>query len=259
MNKPNFAKFIGDARLALDKHSPEILLGIGIAGMFTSIALAVRATPKAVTQIEAKKKELCKDKLTAVETVKATWKYYIPAAVTSITSTACLIGSNSVQARRTAAIATAYKISETALAEYKEKVVETIGEKKEKVLREEIASEKATQQNSSESKVYITGGGTTLCLDPISMRLFESDINTIKKAQNEINEKMLVSPFGYASLNEFYDELGLEPTSQGDDIGWNVATGKVKIDIGAGLTKDNRPCIVLDYEVAPRWDYTSCR
>jgi hypothetical protein len=258
MNKPNFAKFIGDARVALDRHSPEILLGVGIAGMFTAIVLAVKATPKALKRIEEKKTDLHVDKLTAVDTVKATWKYYIPAAVTSITSTACLIGSNSVQARRTAAIATAYKISETALAEYKEKVVETIGEKKEKVLREEVAAEKATQQNATESKVYITGGGTTLCLDPISMRLFESDINAIKRAQNEINEKMLVSPFGYASLNEFYDELGLEATSQGDDMGWNVSTGKVKIDIGAGLTKDNRPCIVLDYRVAPRWDYTSC-
>ena len=258
MNKPNFAKFIGDARIALDKHSPEILLGIGIAGMFTSIVLAVKATPKALRRIDEKKNELRKEKLTVGETVKATWKFYIPAAITSVTSTACLIGSNSVQARRTAAIATAYKLSETALAEYKEKVVETIGEKKEKVLREEIASEKATQQNSSESKVYITGGGTTLCLDPISMRLFESDINAIKRAQNEVNEKLLVSPFGYASLNEFYAELGLEPTSQGDDMGWNISTGKVKIDFGAGLTKDDRPCIVLDYRVAPRWDYTSC-
>lgn len=258
MNKPNFAKFIGDARLALDKHSPEILLGIGIAGMFTSIALAVKATPKALRQIDEKKKDLHKDKLTAGETVKVTWKCYIPAAVTSVTSTMCLIGSHSVLARRTAAIATAYKLSEAALSEYKEKVVETIGEKKEKVLREEIASEKATQQNSSESKVYITGSGSTLCLDPLSKRLFESDINAIKRAQNEINEKMLVSPFGYASLNEFYIELGLEPTDTGDDMGWNVSTGTVKVDISAGLTKDDRPCIVLDYRVAPRWDYTSC-
>lgn len=258
MNKPNFTKFIGDMKMSLDKHSPEILLGIGIAGMFTATVLAVKATPKAILEIEEAKKELNKDKLTAAETVKATWKCYIPAAITSITSTVCLIGSNTVQARRTAAIATAYKISEAAIAEYKEKVVETIGEKKEKVLREEIAAEKAAKQSAGDSTIYITGGGSTLCMDPISMRLFESDINVIKRAQNAINEKMLVSPFGYASLNDFYLELGLEPTSQGDDMGWNVSTGTIKIDIGAGLTKDDRPCIVLDYQVAPRWDYTSC-
>lgn len=258
MNKPNFAKLVTGAKISLDKHSPEILLGIGIAGMFTSIALAVKATPRALKMIEERKTYLNVDKLSAGETIKATWKCYIPTAVTSITSAMCLIGSNSVQARRTAAIATAYKLSETAFAEYKEKVVEQIGEKKEKVLREEVAAEKATKQSANDSTVYITGGGSTLCLDPLSMRLFESDINAIKRAQNAINERMLVSPFGYASLNEFYEELNLEPTSKGDDMGWNVSTGTVKIDIGAGLTKDSRPCIVLDYRVAPRWDYTSC-
>lgn len=258
MNKLNFTKLIGDARIALDKHSPEILLGIGIAGMITTTVLAVRATPKALIHIEEKKKEAHKDKLTVGETLKATWKDYIPAVITGVSSTACLIGSNTVQVRRTAAIATAYKISEAALTEYKEKVVETIGEKKEKVLREEIAAEKATTQNASTNQVYMTGDGETLFLDPISMRLFKSDINNVKRAQNEINEQMLTDPFGYASLNDFYEEIGLESTSQGDNMGWNVSTGKLKIDIGAGLTKDNKPCIVLDYVVAPRWDYMSC-
>ena len=35
--------------MALQKHSPEILTGIGIAGMVTTTILAVRATPKAVS------------------------------------------------------------------------------------------------------------------------------------------------------------------------------------------------------------------
>lgn len=34
--------------MALQKHSPEILTGIGIAGMITTTILAVRATPKAL-------------------------------------------------------------------------------------------------------------------------------------------------------------------------------------------------------------------
>ena len=256
MNKPNFTKLIADARMALDKHSPEILLGIGIAGMITTTVLAVRATPKALIHIEAKKREEHKDKLTVGETIKVTWKDYIPAVVTGVSSVACLIGSNTVQARRTAAIATAYKISEAALTEYKEKVVETIGEKKEKVLREEIAAEKATTQNASTSQVYITGGGETLFLDPISMRLFKSDINLVKRAQNEINERMLKSAFyGYASLNDFYEELGLKPTSQGDDLGWNLDE-MMDMHFGSDITEDGHPCIVLDYAVAPKYNYT---
>ena len=255
MNKPNLATLIGEARVALDRHSPEILLGVGIAGMITTTVLAVRATPKALIHIEAKKAEERKEKLTVGETIKVTWKDYIPAVVTGVSSIACLIGSNTVQARRTAAIATAYKISETAFTEFREKVRETIGEKKEKVLHEEIAAEKATHQTASTSQVYCTGDGETLFLDPISMRLFKSDINKVKRAQNEINERMLKSAFyGYASLNDFYDEIGLEPTSQGDDLGWNLDE-LMDVSFGAGLTKDDKPCIVLNYSVAPKYNY----
>ena len=38
--------------MALQKHSPEILTGIGIAGMVTTTILAVRATPKALLLME---------------------------------------------------------------------------------------------------------------------------------------------------------------------------------------------------------------
>ena len=39
----------------LKKHSPEILTGIGIAGMISATVMAVRATPKALQNIEHEK------------------------------------------------------------------------------------------------------------------------------------------------------------------------------------------------------------
>ena len=144
MTKLNLPKLAKSAQLTIAKHSPEILTGIGIAGMITSGILAVRATPKALLLIEAKHTELGlehDEKLPPAEVVKATWKCYIPAAVTSLTSIICLVGASSVSARRTAALATAYKLSETALAEYQEKVIEEVGEKKERVIRYKVAEE----------------------------------------------------------------------------------------------------------------------
>lgn len=256
MNKPNFVQFIRNAQMSVSKHSPEILLTIGITGMLTSTVLAVRATPKALKCIEDKKNELHTDKLTFGETVKATWKCYIPAVITGATSIACLVESSSVQAKRTAALATAYKVSETALTEYREKVVKTIGEKKEKNIREEVVGDKVEKLPVKESTVYMTGGGATTFLDPLSERHFLSDINTVKKAQNDLNERMLKDIFGYVSVNEFYDEIGLPHTSIGDELGWSVVKGKIDIDFSSRID-DGKPVIVLDYRVAPRWDYTS--
>jgi len=84
MTKADVSKFLTNVKSSLSKHSPEILVGIGITGMVTTTVLAVKATPKALKLIEETKKEERKDKLTPIETVKATWKCYIPAAVTGV-------------------------------------------------------------------------------------------------------------------------------------------------------------------------------
>ena len=144
MGKLSLSKFAKNAKMWTSKHSPEILTGFGIAGMITTTVLAVRATPKALKLIEDAKFEKYgevyeEDRLTVVETVKAAWKPYIPAAVTGVASIACLIGATSVSSRRNAALATAYQLSATAFNDYREKVVETIGEKKEQVVKDKVA------------------------------------------------------------------------------------------------------------------------
>lgn len=254
MNKPNFSKFIQDARASVVKHSPEILTGIGIAGMITTTVLAVRATPKALQLIEEEKRREDKDELTPVETVKAVWKCYIPAAITCVTSAACLIGASSVHVKRNAALATAYKLSETALTEYREKVIETIGEKKEQVVREKVNQEQIDKNPVVNNEIIITGEGTSLCLDPISKRYFESDIELIRRVENELNRRMLHDICGSASLNEFYGEIGLEYTDIGDELGWNTEH-LIDLSITPGMAKNGKPCLVIGHNNAPKWDF----
>lgn len=259
MTKPNLSKIVDDIKLSLTKHSPEILMGLGITGMITTTVLAVKATPRALMLIEEKKKEERKDKLTPVETFKVAWKCYVPATLTGVTSIACLIGSGSVHARRNAALATAYKISETALVEYKEKVIETIGEKKEKTIQDKIDKDKIDNNPVSQNSVIVTGKGTTLCYDALFGRYFDSDIEQIKRAINEINRRIMVDM--YVSLNEFYDELGIPHAEVGDDLGWNIddIQGRNLLDVsfGSQITDDDRPCIVMRYTVAPKRGYSS--
>ena len=155
MNKPNLSNLFKTIKAGTMKHSPEILTGIGIAGMITTTVLAVKATPKALRLIDAKKRDIFDNldpedipgnstdytevSLTPLEVVKTAWKPYIPVAVTCVASVTCLIGASSVNAKRNAALATAYELSKTALSDYKEKVVETIGEKKEQAICDEVA------------------------------------------------------------------------------------------------------------------------
>lgn len=273
MNKPNISKIVKNIGAAVSKRSPEILIGVGITGMFTTVVLAVKATPKAIELIEEEKdrqnyERVVKtedendeyrdfsyiEKLKPLDAVKVAWKPYIPAAVTGVLSAACIIGASSKYVRRNAALATAYKLSETALTEYKEKVIETIGEKKEKTVRDKISKDKIEKNPVSKSQVIVTGKGNTRCFEPISGRYFDSDIETIKKAVNELNRQMLSDM--YISLSEFYDEIGLDRTKISDELGWNVDEGLIEIDFSSQIAEDGTPCIVVDYLNPPRYGFS---
>lgn len=272
MNKPNVTKYIKMMKHFTKKRGPEILTGLGIAGMITTTVLAVKATPKALELIEEEKRkqnralldeaekngeEICTQisKLKPVEIVKVAWKPYIPAALTGIASVGCLIGANSVNARRQAALYSAYKLSETALTEYKEKVVETIGEKKEKTVREKIAKDKVDQNPVTKTEIVVTGNGESLFFDPISGRYFKSDIETIRRIINDLNYAMGYGSEMYVSLSQLYDELGMDHTAISDQIGWNIEDGLIEPDFSTQLTDDGRPCIVLDYLKVPKYNF----
>ena len=237
----------------LSKHSPEILTGIGLTGMITSTILAVKATPKALTLIDKKKKELQTDELTPLELIKTTWKPYLPTVGTIIMSSSCIIFASRVNYKRNAALATAYSISERTLLRYRDKVIETIGENKERSIREYIAQDDVNDNKKKDSQIIVTSKGNTLFMDSMSGRYFKSDIDQIKKVVNELNRKLVYE--NYISLNEFYGEIGLDHVKNGNLVGWNINSGLIEPDFSTCLTDDDQPCVVLDFFVTPKYDY----
>ena len=256
MNTSGMANFIKKAKITVIKHGPEILTGIGVAGMITSTVLAVKATPKALKLIDEKKKELDVEKLPPVETVKATWKCYIPAAISGAASVTCIIGASSVSAKRNAALATAYALSETALTEYRSKVVETLGEKKDEAVMHAVAKDKIEKTPIDKQHIIFTNNGETLFLDILSGRHFKSDINKVQQAVNSFNESLLKDDC--LPLNEFYYYLGLPETKLGESMGWNIEGGLIDIYRTPHLIEINGedvPCIAINYRVPPKYGY----
>lgn len=244
-------------KTSIKKHSPEILTGIGIAGMITTTVMAVRATPKALILIEERKEEIGVNQLEAVDLIKTTWMCYVPAALTGTLSIACLIGASSVNVRRNAALATAYTLSESALKDYQEKVIEMFGEKKNEAVKDAIAKDKVEKNPVVTREVIITEKGNTLCYDAVSGRYFKGDIEKIKKAECELNRQMRDEM--YISLNDFYYEIGLDNIKLGDELGWNIDDGYIDLSFSSQLASDGTPCLVIDYTIAPRYDFRNLR
>lgn len=236
----------------ISKNSPTILTGMAVAGLVTTVGLAVKATPKALQIIDLAEQETGYQ-LEKKEVIKATWKCYIPTALMGAASIGCIIGANKVSLRRNAALASVYSVTEATLKEYQNKVVETIGEKKAKQVKDEVAKEVVKKNPPNEKEVIITGKGETLCLDVLSGRYFKSDIDKIRRVENDINSRMLQDDF--ISLNDVYYELGLEPTKLGDNMGWHQDESLLYFDFSSQLTPEGVPCMVIDYQVEPQYDY----
>ena len=238
----------------VSKHEPEILMSMGIGGMIFSLAWGIKASFKAARAIDKYKETYGKGKLTAKETIKLTWKLYLPTVLSVAASVPCVIMSNKVSNKRYAAIATAYTISEAALQEYKDKTKEIIGEKKTKQIEESISDDRVTKTYSGGNQVILTGNGDSLFYEPLSGRYFKSNWNDILKAANELNSEAITNMSGQTTLNDWFQKIGLETTEIGETLGWNLmnnSSNLIDISISSHITKDNVPCGAIYYNRQP--------
>ena len=245
-------KSLRSFEISLRRHSPEILTGIGVAGFITSTILAVKATPKAIILLDEEKKKKKVEKLPPVEVVKTTWKCYVPAAATGILAGSCVIGGQVKSLKHNAALAAAYSLSRSTLKTYQDKVIETIGEKKEREIRDEIAKDQIRNAPVGRNEIIVAGDGKIRCYDPITNRYFYSTVDHLRKTEIKLNKDLINCMF--VSLSDYYYEVGLSPTNVSDDLGWN-SDDDIEFDFSSQLDESDNPCLVVSFHVGPRTDY----
>lgn len=246
------------SKLAIN-NSPAILTTIGIVGTVTTAYLAGKASFEAADMIRLKEaddelrdeaylqdpRELLKARVDLV------WRLYIPAVATGTATIACIIGANQVGARRAAGLAAAYSITEKGFDEYKAKVVEKFGPKKEEQVADEVLADRISQADLDGVTLFGLDKGQ-LCYDKFSDRYFRSTVEDIYGAMNRLNHAL--NHDGYASLSEFYDMLGLPSMSYAHDVGWS-ADQLLDVRISTHLAPGDVPCIAMEFRNDPKPDY----
>ena len=166
-------------------------------------------------------------------------------------SVACIVGASSVNARRNAALTAAYTLSESTLRTYRDKVLETVGEDKEREIRQKAAIEQ--QQKTPEPQTLVVSGaaGQLKCFDSLSGRYFVSTKNEIDKAVNEFNRQLRDDM--RISLNDWYDLIGLDTNKLGDMLGWDIERGYVETCYASRLDEGGLPCLVVNYVEPPHY------
>jgi hypothetical protein len=233
-------------------NSPHILTSIGVAGTITTAVLTGKASLKAARLIDRKQQSLNihdhGKMLTYKDKAYLVWKLYIPPAAVMSVTVASIIMANQIGTRRAAVMAAAYTSLQKAGEEYREKVIEKLGETKEQSVHDEVMQDNMANKPVSQREVIITGGGNALCFDAYTGRYFLSSMEEMKKAVNDLNHR-IISHF-YASLNEFYDLLGLDNVDVGEDMGWSTDE-LLEPRFGTQIADDGRPCLTISFDVKP--------
>ena len=238
--------------LKIKKHSPEILVVVGVVGVVTSAVMACKATTKASDVIEEHKKEMDdihfvaetkpekyseedfqKDTVIVyTQTAVKLAKLYAPSIAIGVASIACIIGSHNILTKRNAALAAAYTAVDKTFKEYRNRVVDRFGKEVDKQLRYNIKAkefeETTVDENGNEKTETVTKDVAEIHSSDYAKFFDESCPGWTKDAeqnkyfllcqQNYANE--MLKAHGYLFLNDVYKLIGVLSTRAGQIVGW---------------------------------------
>ena len=167
---------------------PTVCACLASAGVVVTAILSAKGALKA-------EEVLHNDELSAKEKLKAAVPAFAPAGVAGIATTGLIFVANILGAKQQAALvagmASLYKSSR----DYRD-----------------------TVKNGND-----TPDGLLTFYEPVSKRYFKRTIEEVLEAEYKLNRNFILR--GYASLNEFYEFLGIEKTPDGEKLGWSEEVG----------------------------------
>ena len=254
------------------KHAPEIMISTGIAGFGLTIIETVKATNNTNDILEERDKQLsCAIKQDASgirllneeeqneiksDARKALVKTWAPVATTALASTALVIGGYRIINGRYVATALAYKTLEAGIERYRGNVIKEFGKDVDWRMANSISDEelKAIKQEQRDNQQIAdeNRGKRKKDRKPYKRHcenerkyLFDEYsvywkrwwtatqfLDYIRNKTRQLQDKFDLQ--GYLFVNDVLEAFGLEPTSEGQVVGWIRKRGRTTI-ISVGL------------------------
>lgn len=235
----------------LSDNLPGILIGFGVASLWTAVGLTVKATSKARDILDAERaKTLTRDKdgneifiePTFKEKVKLTWKCFLPPVLVGAAGTATIITGSVKGAKKTTAFATAAAMAAETVKDQQEAIKEVVGEEKAKEVQKKVSEKRQERYENGCGGVCTLEEPPLLMKDAFTGEYFYGTHSNIEQVQHYINTR--VPRENSVTLNEAYSAAGIYLTSE---VSYNFG---FKVD-DYGYFDDD---VILDHwdsEVAP--------
>lgn len=249
-----------NAKLFIKRNSGTILTIVSSIGVVASIIATSRAAPKAIRLLDEAEKDKGK-KLSKPEKIKIVAGTYLPVCLIGSATIACMVSANILSYTKQANMASAYALLDQTYKDYRRKVVQMYGEEMDHKIIEAIAVDRSKVVSISASYM---GESIDLTLDKYSTqsilwyeehskRFFEATLNQVLSAEYHLNRNYILR--GYASINELYEFLGLEPVEWGESLGWEpLDEGEFWIEFNHFKAKleDGTEFYILELPFEPR-------
>ena len=244
------------AMFNVKKHSAEILIVAGIAGVVTSAVMACKATMKVnevlaetkeninkvhdvmadqgISEKEYSKEDSARDLAIIYGKASAKLvKLYGPAIALGGLSLTAIVCSNNILRKRNVALAAAYTAIDTSYKQYRSRVIEKFGENVDREMKYGIKAVQIEEKTVDENGKKKTVKKTVEVVNPYDYsdyaRFFdvgnpnwekdsEYNLMFLKRQQAYANDKLKAN--GYLFLNEVYDMLGIPKSKAGQVVGW---------------------------------------
>lgn len=235
------------------RNRHEIMTGMSLLGVVTTVGLTAHDTVKfqdEIIRINAEDPEMSK-KRRAINALPC----YIPTAVSTIGTCACIVATHNISEGKTAAYASAYALASEAANRYRESVKEVVSEKKDKEIEDKYAEKtvKDTYDRDDGASVIVPKG-QTLCYDTSSGRYFYGEPEDLRRIINDVNQELYSDM--WVSLNTYYAFVpGLGECDMGENLGWSSDDGPIDLEFGSTLAPDNQPCLTVTFSKSPSKDY----
>ena len=248
MNKASFYRFVNSIGRKVNRNSPKLLVALGIGGGVTAAVMAVKATPNYI--YESERYEDAEPKTKA----KIFIHNYGPSIGVGVGSAAAIIFAQKINNDRIAGFAAAYKLSETALRELQDKVVEKVGEKKAKQIKESIMEDRVRNGYPTEADLANEpkDAGDYICWDLYTGKFFYSTQAKLNAAAEKVNNR-LKEDGDFVSLSEFFDLIERNcDCAAGRYMGWTYVNQYTPVHFNTSQTiptpnPDLPHILVLDY------------
>jgi hypothetical protein len=236
-----------ESLLYLKRNQATVLTCIGAIGVVATTVTAIKATPKAMKLINK-----MDEYSTTVDKIKVVLPVYIPSIFMGAGTIMCIFGANALNTKQQASLTSAYTLINSYHNTYRNKLIDLYGKEADEKIRNEIVRE-----NCGYHQIGVdTPDGKFIFYDEISGRSIERYEREIMDAEYHFNRNFAMR--GYASLNEFYEFLGLPQTDYGDSLGWSISDGYSWVDFEHRLisTDDGGiPIYSIDMVFPPEAEY----